>query len=164
MKNSIKNVCVCSIIIGLIAIAEAQSGNILLAKYNKKEGQTLAFYADNGTLSKCPKWNGEDNIPLLPQKAVSIAKEWLLRRTQDKETPSVDSLTIQTASRVENCWFYTVFFTTLNRDNKGSVVPLNNAVVVLFDGTVVEPIVEKENILSTNVKSEVQSNNSTNAK
>ena len=120
---------------------------------NRHTGVRETFSITEQTAAKVPEWNPEKNdAPPLPiSRAVAIAKEWMKKKRPKDNKPDIESVKLERIHwpELNNRWYYLI---ELNRilkgfdsSGRGSDITLSDPafVIVLMDGTTVDPIITR---------------------
>jgi len=108
----------------------------LIVETGYAEGLRFDFPLDSKILLRTPVWEeGQENPPLAPRKAESLAKTKLKRLLKAPEKWSRAEIVL-IDSGDNSHWYYVVEFE--NRSGNGTLPP-NMRIVVLMDGSIPEP-------------------------
>lgn len=111
---------------------------ICLTTHMSSADKGSTFYVTPEKLADCPKWIPGENLPLSLSDAVVIAKKW----AQSKPAMSNCNLLNVKFSKAsivagnEYRWFYDISFVDTSDPKQRAIL---RPVVVLLDGTIVEP-------------------------
>jgi hypothetical protein len=130
--------------------AQIQMPNEMII-YGSGDGENMYQWAVSADrLSAQPQWTpSSDTLPLPVNKAVEIAEGWIKSKTPEIKSLSVSSIEIAgpelLPSVSQDRWYYKISFLPIiggqrMRAARGMAV---FTAVVLFDGTVVEPRIQK---------------------
>jgi hypothetical protein len=122
------------------------SANVLILTVSIEGGKHYKFEVPRAAIERLPDWSPtSDSIPLSPQRAAQLAlaryKSLSPSSTNDLETSAIS---LQTISWFRSKWAYSVSFVS-----REAVRPftepndLPRTMVVLLDGTVVEPVIDR---------------------
>ena len=145
MKKFTSLILVLSSILVLASKAAADCDDEYLRSYRDVNGVRKIFRSSKDDILKTPQWDGySNNLPLKISHVIKIGIEWL-----KKTNPQFDDFILLefAVSRVGNSklkdrWTYSLEYQAKVTDQilYETLFP----VTILFDGTVVEPIVKKE--------------------
>jgi hypothetical protein len=121
------------------ALAGAGDEAVLLLESSNHEGVPSYFRAPPETVDASPQWNPEKDVPpLTVVQAISIARKTLAATSGDA-TYQLQSINLMLVQRPNgDRWYYCVsLFASPRRESLDRV--RSNDVVILLDGTVVQP-------------------------
>ena len=146
-----RTVCI-GVLLSTLFVTNLLAQEFLLTKYVDSNGRKLAFNIEQSKLRNYPEWNADSPIPLELHKAVEIAKSWANKRHENNFKFQASQILLQRLTE-KNCWYFMVMLTAYTKTND-ILVPSNEIVVVLLDGSVVEPKIEKEESVGSNNSSD----------
>lgn len=129
----------------LVATAASAGDRVQLMVNTDEAGRRSYYMADAATLEKCPSWDLKVEPPLPVTEAVAKAKDWLKRKQASFLIDDVTSIGLMKiwATGVKDKWCYSIHF-----QGRASVDGIpgdkNFLVVVLMDGSIVQPSDKKE--------------------
>lgn len=129
------------LMIAMCAVAAAAPLEFPLRSSSTEDGREIGWYVSDSQFMKTPEWkfDGRTDPPLAMPDAYSRAYAWLQNTFPKMSSFRLHSYELSTAgsSRVQNRWYYMFDFFG---DMDGSTVSNSKfSVMVLMDGTVVEP-------------------------
>lgn len=125
-----------AITLGMQAVA--QTNRVMLLE-SRSDGKTQYYMVSHEVLAKCPKWDAATEPPLAISQAVTRAKEWLKGRFPRCTVHEANSITLEQFA--PSLWFYRI---EVGRHGPTNIVCRTVTVIVLMDGSVVEPSEKRE--------------------
>lgn len=114
-----------------------------LTEASARDGTRYIFEVGEDIIVATPSWDGKTELPIGFLQAVSIASEWVAERCPGKEVELQGiSLNRVYTRGILDKWYYFVHIDL--KFNDSVLFHGTHFVVVLLDGTVVEPQVENE--------------------
>ena len=117
-------------------IISATCDDVHLGQHQNNMFGTFTFCSKEGVITKTPRWNGDMNkIPLTIDKAITVGEQWVKNNNKKFGSFVISGIDISRVGRseIDSYWFYTLQF---RPEGYRFFIP----VVILMDGTVVEPI------------------------
>ncbi len=115
-----------------------------LTMYTDENGKTTVFETTQDVLERCPAWKMDQEPPLPIYKAVELATQ-LMKEKYPKFTDfDINSISLSKIwdQKYQDRWYYSIGVNA-NADLDGIKANSYFNVLVLMDGTVVEPISPK---------------------
>jgi len=100
--------------------------------------QKYTFTVSKSQLEKCPDWNDGGDVPFPVGKARTLGFKELHKLLPDADDYDFDTISLE-RQKSTGKWYYRIQFLKLRGIPPGPVPAF--MVVVLFDGTVVDPVV-----------------------
>jgi hypothetical protein len=122
------------------------STNIVILYSSVQGGKAYKFEVPRTRIEKLPDWSAASNtIPVQPQQAGQLAVAWYQSRHPSTTNLQASSITLQRISWYETKWAYQVLLVPPEEarpfaEPKDSI----STIVVLLDGTVVEPVIDRD--------------------
>ena len=128
----------------LLFTPSLHAGDVTFLHYSASNGQKFVYAAPAKRLSTIPKWKAKGEPPLSIGKALSSALQNLKNKHPDSVF-EVDEIEIDSSrynsvaaeKAEERCWFYKLRLKATNQR-------LKIRVIVLMDGSIVEPVAIKQ--------------------
>jgi hypothetical protein len=124
----------------LIAAQSAAVEKVNLTTYVDENGKTTEYLTTQNVLEKCPEWTLDKEPPLPIQKAVKIAEEHIKVKYPQFTSFKIIHIALSPVynSKYRNRWYYDISVQAVA--NLGGVSASSHFnVIVLMDGTIVEP-------------------------
>jgi hypothetical protein len=122
------------------------STNIVILYSSVQGGKAYKFEVPRARVEKLPDWSAASiTIPLQPQQAGQLALAWYRFRHPTITNLQASSISLQRISWYETKWAYQVFLVPPEEarpfaEPKDSI----STIVVLLDGTIVEPVIDRD--------------------
>ena len=94
------------------------------------------FSVSSDRIQKTPVWDEGQDVPYSANNARIAATKEIQKLLPDSSDYELDMISLE---KTVNRWFYAVQFLNLKKNPSGPITPF--VVVILLDGTVVEPVV-----------------------
>jgi hypothetical protein len=124
------------------AIAETTNEYALIPEVRHRDGTADKYVASTTSIEATPSWDGIGEPPLSLSSAVTLATGFLSKKYTDRKDFQPNSIMLQRlwASKGNKYyWYYTLILSPKTILFKNPSQDDNDYVVVLMDGTVVEP-------------------------
>jgi len=139
MKYVISIICV--ILFSTVSMAGER---VRVTEHVDEHGKRTVFFTTKQVLEKCPAWKLDKEPPFPTYKAVGLAQAWIKKKYP--KFSSVHTATISISPIWDNDfrdrWYYTVT-SEASADLDGVTANSYFSVIVLMDGTIVEPSAPK---------------------
>jgi hypothetical protein len=133
----------CLAIFGLAvgcAVAAAAGELVRITEHRDANGKSTYWFIKQERLSKIPEWKVDGPLPLPVEKAVAKATEWIKKRNAKFTEWDIVSISLGKIwdSDTKNRWYYSV---SVNGTVVVDGIKANSffSVIILMDGTIVEP-------------------------
>lgn len=124
----------------IVAIVLCASSNLLAQTYSYAHGKRFAVTVTDEAVMKAPAWKVDaDDPPLAARKAMKIANEALPRLLPDAKKGEFKFRELSLCPHSDKGWYWEVLYC----GNSFTGIAPAIRIVVLMDGSVVEPVATK---------------------
>lgn len=131
-----------SLALGCAMVVKADA-RVMITEHRDVNGKSTYWHITQERLAQTPEWKPDVSLPLPVEKAAGKATEWLKKRTTKFTEWDIVSISLGKIwdSEIKNKWYYSV---SVNGTVQVDGIKANSffSVIVLMDGTVVEPTSE----------------------
>jgi hypothetical protein len=118
------------------SIAYGQSDMIELFEHENQWGSTNIWLISFHAVTNQPIWKARKEPPLLPGKAINIAKKWIISQGGSKDL-WIDDITLSPVFRTSET-FSGIYYYNIRFGDAGLVGHYQRC-IILMDGTIVKP-------------------------
>ncbi len=127
------------LMVGFAAVANA-GGRVRITEHIDADNKSTYWFITQEALTNIPEWKVDGPLPLPVEKAVAKAMEWIKKRNAKFTEWAVASISLGKIwdSDLKNRWYYSV---SVNGTVDVDGIKANSylSVIILMDGTIVEP-------------------------
>ncbi len=126
------------------AMAVTANERVRITEHLDANGKSTCWYITQERLAQIPEWRPDVSLPLPVEKAVGKATEWIKNRNKKFTEWDIVSISLGKIwdSEIKNKWYYSI---SVNGTVDVDGIKANSffSVIVLMDGTIVEPTSKK---------------------
>jgi hypothetical protein len=140
-----KSLITAALFVILFSAQAAADEVVYLMDYTDQNGNRITYETTKETLERCPVWKMEEEVPFPIHKAVEVTTRWAKEKYPNFTDFDIVNISLcqMWEEKHKGTWYYNISINA-NVDLNGINANSYFSVLVLMDGTIVEPRSSKE--------------------